>query len=355
MKKLRLLVLWALLQCQAVFALSTGVPPSEAPYRIGVLYWSMSIPGQVAMRNGLEAEAVRINSDAPLLGERGVELLTRVAGDGEAGIENQIRQMYELVRAKVDLIVVQPTDNAALARPLQAANRAGIPVVAYDQYIRGGHLVSYITSDNYQAGYLDGEYVASRFADEQRIRIVLVEYPHVSSTVERADGFVEALHDQGQAFDIVATYNAVEPESGHAAGKAILKDFPDSNSVDVVFTVNDGGGLSVVDELAAAGRDEIIVASIDGDPRAVKRIKEGSLIHIDSAQFCGPMGELALRIGYNFLRGESVPSVVLIPVFPVAVETVSRFSSWHGPLPASFTKPWVSKQPRWDGQLRLNE
>lgn len=323
------------------------------PFRVGVLYWSMNIPGQVAMRHGLEGEAQRINSDARPMRKPGVVLLPRVAGDGEAGIERQIAQMHSLVRDGVDLIIVQPTDNAALLQPLQAANRAGIPVIAYDQYIRGGRLASYVTSDNYQAGYLDGEFIASRFPDEQSVRLVLVEYPHVSSTVERVDGFLTALNQQGQSYRIVASYSAVEPVSGRAAGKAIVRDFPARGMVDVVFAVNDGAGLSVVEELEGAGRDEILVASIDGDPRAVSGIGEGSLIRIDSAQFCGTMGEVAMRMAYRLLTGSSVPSQVTIPVYPVTAQTREGFTSWHGPLPASFRKPWPSQKPVWEGELKM--
>ncbi|MGM0593806.1 MAG: sugar ABC transporter substrate-binding protein [Pseudomonadota bacterium] len=345
-------LLLALALCLPPLA-GAGPAAELEPYRVGVLYWSMNIPGQVAMRNGLEAEARRLNIDAALMGERGVELLPFVAGDGAEGIEKQIHQMRRLVEQSVDLIIVQPTDNAALAKALQAANRAGIPVVAYDQYIRGGELASYITSDNYQAGYLGGEYVAANFPSRQRIRLVLVEYPHVSSTVERVDGFFDALKANKQSFERVASYRAVEPRSGAEAGRAIVRDFPDEGSVDVVFTVNDGGGMSVVEQLQAAGRDEIFVASVDGDPRAVAGIGNGSPLRIDSAQFCGPMGELALRLGYRLLAGETVPRHVQIPAFPVTVETIEHFTSWHGPLPDGFDKPWSSAHPEWAGQLKM--
>jgi ABC-type sugar transport system substrate-binding protein len=42
----------------------------DAKYKIGVLYWSMNIPGQVAMRAGLEAEARRLDEDASKRGAR---------------------------------------------------------------------------------------------------------------------------------------------------------------------------------------------------------------------------------------------------------------------------------------------
>jgi ribose transport system substrate-binding protein len=320
--------------------------------RIGVLYWSMNIPGQVAMRQGLEAETARINRDARTKGSARVELLARVAGDGAAGIQRQIGQMTELVKLHPDVIIVQPTDNAALAGPLRAANRANIPVVAYDQYISGGKLAAYITSDNYQAGFLDGEYIASLFPNDREVGLVLVEYPHVSSTVERLDGFLDALKENGQVFRILKTYEAVQPDEGRRAGEAILRDFPKPGSVNAIFTVNDGGGLSMVDVLAKAGRSEIAVASIDGDPKSVANIRAGRLTRIDSAQFCGPLGAEAMKAAYAIATGKAIAQHTLVPVFPITAETLPRYPGWIGPIPQPFKKPWPARQPNWEGTMR---
>lgn len=335
----------------AICLAGTALAAAEPPFRVGVLYWSMNIPGQVAMRQGLEAEAENINRIAQARGGRGVELLSEVAGDGEAGIERQIRQMMAMVGRRPDVIIVQPTDNAALAAPLRAANAAGIPVVAYDQYISGGRLAAYVTSDNRQAGYLDGEYLAAQFPAGATLRLVLVEYPQVSSTVERLNGFLDALRDQGRRYRILATYQAVEPVAGKAVGERILRDFPSRGSVDAVFTVNDGGGLAVVEALAAAGRDEIAVASIDGDPASVDNIRRGRLTRINSAQFCGPLGATAMRAAYTVLRGEGAAKQILVPVFPVTRETLDRYPGWMGPVPASFEKPWRAKDRVWQGRI----
>ena len=333
----------ALLEVDAGWARGPA-PAADRPFRVGVLYWSSRIEGQVAMRRGLEAEAAVINRSRR---GPGVTLVPHVAGDGEAGRQNQIEQMRALVRDEVDAIIVQPTDNAALVGPLAQANAAQIPVVAYDQYIEGGHLHAYITSDNRGAGTLDGEYVAHRFPDDRTLGIVLVEYPHVSSTVERLDGFIAALKSRGQPFEILASYKAVEPVDGRAAGQAILRDFPARGSVDVVFTVNDGGGLAVVEVLAAAGRDEIAVATIDGDPASVENIRRGRLTIIDAAQFCGPMGAAAMRAAYGVLMGEPVAPRQLISTFPITAETLDAYPGWMGPLPEAFTKPWPSEDPEW--------
>jgi ribose transport system substrate-binding protein len=312
----------------------------------------MNIPGQVAMRKGLEAEALRINEAAKRQGLPSVRLISMVAGDGASGVERQIAQMFEMVNQKPNIIIVQPTDNAALAAPLRAANQARIPVVAYDQYISGGKLAAYITSDNQQAGYLDGEYLAAQFADERTIKLVLVEYPRVSSTVERLNGFLDALRDHGQAYQILKTYEAVEPVGGRLAGKQILLDFPVKGSIDALFSVNDGGGLSVVDALAAAGRTEIMVATIDGDPKSIENIRNGRLTHIDAAQFCGPLGAEAIKAAYAIATGQPTPRQALVPVFPITRDTLSRYPGWGGPIPEKFTKPWVSRNPVWESQVK---
>lgn len=332
-----------------VHALPVAAKEQVQPLRIGVLYWSMTIPGQVAMRKGLEAEAERINAAAAGRGERGVQLLPQVAGDGNAGVERQIAQMLEMVADKPDAIIVQPTDNAALAEPLKAANAAGIPVVAYDQYISRGQLAAYVTSDNRQAGYLGGEYLAAQFPGASPLRIVLVEYPLVSSTVERLNGFLDALRDQGKSYRILKSYQAVEPVAGRQAGESILRDFPARHSIDAIFTVNDGGGLAVVDVLARAGRDEIAVASIDGDPVSVENIRARRLTRIDSAQFCGPIGAAAIRAAYAAARRQPVDRQIVVPVFPITLETLDKYPGWLGPIPAAFRKPWASTQPVWRG------
>ncbi len=323
-------------------------------YDIGVLIWSDNIPGQVAMLKGLEAEAARIQQAAGDDGDT-LQLHVKVAGDGPEGIERQILQMQAMVEQGVDAIIVQPTDNAALAKPLQAANAAGIPVVAYDQYILGGELAAYLTSDNRQAGAQGGEYIASRFPDEQELKVVLVEYPYVSSTVERLDGFLDALGAADQRYTIVGTFLGVDPVSGAKAAQEILARFPEPGSIDVVFTVNDGGGLAVVDALAEAGRSEVVVATIDGDPDSVDNIRAGRLTVIDSAQFCGPLGASAMQATWQLLQGQPVAAHQLVPTFPITRETLDAYPGWMGPLPDSFVKPWPSAQTTWSPDLTIVE
>ncbi len=345
------LLLSRLLIAALPFLVLNQVTGHPKEFTVGVLYWSSSIPGQVAMRRGLEEKNRTLNEVRREQGLPQIRLITQVAGDGSEGIRNQVQQMNQMIRQKPDLIIVQPTDISALSSSLTEANRTGIPVIAYDQYIRGGSLVSFISSDNFAAGYHGGEYIGSTVKPGSHLRIILVDYPHVSSTVERVDGFLSGLKSAGRSYTVLRSYKAVEPVSGRNAGKAILRDFPQKGSIDVIFTVNDGGGLSVVDELYRAGRREIAVATTDGDPASIENIKAGRLTVIDSAQFCGPMGAIALTAAADYLDGKKVPKQILIPPFPVTRETAAKYPGWMGPIPGPFRKPWKSSEPLWKGDL----
>ncbi|HEY9900456.1 MAG TPA: sugar ABC transporter substrate-binding protein [Pantanalinema sp.] len=327
-----------LLAC--VLALALAAPGRAAtPYVIGVVYWSMAIPGQVAMRRGLEAAAAEINRSRP---PRPIRLIAFVGGDGEEGIRRQRAAMAHLVRRRPDAIILQPIDSAALSGPVQDANRANIPVVAYDQYVLNGRLACYLTSNNTLAGTLDGEYLAYRFRSRTRahpLRLVIVEYPYVTSTVERVEGLLDALVKSGTPYRIVARYQAIEPKAGRAVGRAIARNHP-RGTVDAVFCVNDGGGLDIKRQLEAAKRTDIVMATIDGDPASVRSIVEGGAIGIDTAQFCGALGAESLKVTHRLLRGERIPRQVLVTVFPVTKASVAAFPGWDGAVPRVIRRPW---------------
>jgi len=325
-------------------------PALASPQRvdIGVVYWSMAIPGQVAMRRGLEREAQRLGREDP---HRAIHLHPAVGGSGPDAIQNQRQAMYRFVGKAMDAIILQPIDSAALSQPVQVANQAGIPVFAYDQYVLEGTLDCYISSNNHLAGYLDGEYLAHRFRDRKEpLRLVIVEFPFASSTVERVEGLRDALHDAKRSYTIVGRYQAVEPESGRQAGREILAKHP-RGTIDAIFCVNDGGGHAVMEALKAAGRDDVVMATVDGDPRMVAEIRRGGIVGIDTAQFMGPLGAEAMRMAYQKLQGQKVPRQVLITVFPITRENLDAYPGWDGPIPSTIRKPWAPAETVPGNQL----
>jgi len=331
--------------------LATSIFANAKDYRVAALYWSMDIEGQVAMRKGVEQRAQQITKTT----EDKILIEPYVAGNGREGAKRQIEQFYSVLkdRTPVDLIIIQPTDNSALIGPLQLANKLKIPVIAYDQYILGGELTSFITSNNYQAGKLNAQYIEKLYPNDYEIKLILVEYPRVTSTIDRVEGFIDTFKKVHQNFKILKSYSAVEPVGGKKVGEEILKDFPDKNSVDVIFTINDGGGLPIVEVLAKAKRNEIKVAAIDGDPRSIQNIRDKKLTVINSAQFCSQIGRESMQAGYDFLKNKKVSRRMLIPTFPVTTKTLGSYTGMEGELPKAIKLPWSKK--RWQNQIKRFE
>lgn len=316
--------------------------PAVADWAVPVLYWSMKIEGQVAMRKGLEEEIALFNKTAP----KKIELIPYVAGEGRKGTLTQVSQLEEAIKKNPRALIIQPTDNSALASGLQEANRKKIPVIAYDQYIVNGNLLSYITSDNFQAGLDNGHYISSLFPKDKTLRLAVMEYPRVSSTMDRVDGFFTALRREKRKFKVLGRYEAVDPASGTAAAKKFLKDFPQPNSVDVILSVNDGGGLSLVKMLQERKRTEILHATFDGDPLSIKNIREKKNTVIDSAQFCAELGRETARNLIAHLQGKEISAKKLIPTFPVTLNNLRQYSGWMGMPPQSkLTAPEKSLPP----------
>jgi ribose transport system substrate-binding protein len=311
-------------------------------FKIAALYWSSNIEGQVAMRIGLENHFENVNK---LKGKYRYQIQSFVAGDGVDGIRNQLKQFSQVLanKKKVDLIIVQPTDNAALASKLIEANKLKIPVVAYDQYIVDGELASFVTSNNYQAGVLNAEYVDSKFDNTYPVQIVLVEYQKVSSAIDRVDGFFDTLKKRKQRYQVIETYSAVEPTSGLKAAESMLKKFPKKNSIDVVFSINDGAGVSIAKELIKKGRKEVIQVSVDGDPESVGLIKNDKVMQFNSAQFCASIGQEAAKVGRQILEGKRYPKKVLVPTFPISKSTLNKYPGWRGDIPKEkIKKAWIN-------------
>lgn len=306
-------------------------------FNVAVLYWSMKIEGQVIMRKGFEEVINAYNANAK---NKNKIVLTRyIAGEGREGLLNQISQIEAAVESRPDAIVIQPSDVSTLTKGAQEANALNIPVFVYDQYVLNTKMTSYVTSDNYQAGWDNGIYIDSLFPASQEIKIVVFEYFRVSATVERVDGFFDALRSKNRKFAVLGRYEAVEPEGGKRAGTAFLKDFPKKNSVDVIFTNNDGGGLTVVKMLWDKGRKEIKQATIDGDPASVENIKNKRITVIDSAQFCAELGREIARKAIAYLNKEPFAQRQYIPTYPITLKSLKDYPGWMGhPTAASRTK-----------------
>lgn len=289
---------------------------------VSILYWSESIEGQLSMRRGLENELKKE------LKNQQWKIASYVAGDGNDGVKKQFIHFIDAINKKSDLIIIQPTNSTYLSKALILANEKNIPVVAFDQYITGGKLEAFISSDNYTAGFHNGEIVHRNFPPNKKLNIIIVEYPLISSTTERLDGFLDALKIHNREFNVLQRYNAVEPTGAKKIAKKILQTYSKPSSIDLIFTANDGAGVTIVNELIKAKRFEIKHVSIDGEKDSIEHLKKGQLTIGNSLQQCYLLGKQTAGIALAIINKKPYSPKTLVPTVSFEQKNVKDYRGW---------------------------
>jgi len=158
--------------------------------------------------------------------------------------QQQIMLVDNQVINQVDGIVLAPSDDVALFRPVKDAVKKGIPVIIIDSELKnaGDVLTSFVATDNYKGGFIAGTKLCESL--DGKGDVVMLRYAEGSaSTEKRESGFMEAV----KAFPEI---NVVSDEqrggatkaTAQAAAENLLLRFKDSDgnlTVDGIYCVNE--------------------------------------------------------------------------------------------------------------------
>ncbi len=106
--------------------------------------------------------------------------------------QKQIDQIHEVVKQKVDLLIVSPNESIPLNNVIEKAYKAGVPVVLIDRKIPTENYTAFIGADNYEIGKMAGRFIANQFKDKGNI-IELKLFMTTSPAIERNRGFHDAI------------------------------------------------------------------------------------------------------------------------------------------------------------------
>jgi ribose transport system substrate-binding protein len=213
---------------------------------------------------------------------------------------------------KPDGVIVVPNSGAALASGLQQmqAQNPGIKWLAMDQPIPGLDVVSYVGTDNRDAGrqaaqYLIDQQGAGKLKSDEVA--VFKAPPGATSQDERVAGFLDGI--KGSPLKVVKTIQA--QDTSRATGRAnmidVLTAHPD---VGAVFSATDNYGLPVATALAASHKLDVVNVSVDADDEAVKLIIDGKGMNAEVAQHFYDMGYKAVTTLAQALGGQTVPKAI---------------------------------------------
>jgi len=260
---------------------------------VGVSISTLNNPFFVSLKEGIEAKAK----------EKGMKVSVVDAQDDTA---KQVSGIEDLILKKVDLLIINPTDSAAISSAVQSANDAGIPVITVDRSADEGEVVTFIASDNVAGGEQAAKYIVEQLGEKAKV-VELEGVSGASATRERGEGFHNIADKQ---LDVVSSQTA---EFDRTKGLNVMENMLQGNKdIQGVFAHNDEMALGAIEAIKATGKD-ILVVGFDGNEDALKAVEAGDL-SATIAQQPALIGEEAITAAEKILKGEKVEETISVPL-----------------------------------------
>ncbi|GED14632.1 ribose ABC transporter substrate-binding protein RbsB [Aneurinibacillus migulanus] len=268
---------------------------------VGLAVSTQSNPFFVTLKEGAEKAAK----------ENNMKLVTVDAQDDPA---KQISGIEDLIQQQVDVLLVNPTDSAAIASAIKSANRANIPVITVDRSAEGGEVVSHVASDNVAGGKMAAEYLLEKIGKQGNV-VELEGIPGASAARERGKGFHEIM-DKESGVKVVAKQPA---DFDRAKGMSVMENILQGNKdIKGVFAHNDEMALGALKAIQSAGLKDVVVVGFDATDDAVAAVKQGSM-SATVAQKPDLIGKQAIEVAKKVAAGEKVEKNV-----PVTLELIKQ-------------------------------
>jgi ribose transport system substrate-binding protein len=280
-----------------VLALLSLALPAVAKDTIGLSVSTLNNPFFVTLRDGARAAADKAGLDLVVL-------------DAQDKADKQVSDLEDLVQKKVKVILVNPTDAAAVVPAIKKANAAGIPVITVDRGASGGAVAFHIASDNVAGGRSAGEYTCKLLAGKGKM-VELEGIPGSSAARDRGQGFNDYLKANCAGVKVVARQTAnFDRAQGLTVMENVLQAQP---AIDAVFAHNDEMALGALQAIKASKRP-IKVVGFDATDDAVKAVN-GCEMAATVAQQPSEMGRLSVEKAAGLVKGAKPgDKTVFIPV-----------------------------------------
>ena len=270
---------------------------------VGLSVSTLNNPFFVTLRDGAKAAADKAGLDLVVL-------------DAQDKVDKQVSDIEDLIQKKVKVVLVNPTDAAAVVPAIQKANAAGIPVITVDRGASGGKVAFHIASDNVAGGRLAGEFACKLLGGKGKM-VELEGIPGSSAARDRGEGFNAHLKASCKGVAVVARQTAnFDRAQGLTVMENVLQAQP---AIDAVFAHNDEMALGALQAVRASKRP-IRIVGFDATDDAVKAV-EACELKATVAQQPSEMGRLAVEKAAALVKGAKAPAAT--EFIPVALRLVT--------------------------------
>lgn len=271
---------------------SSCEPPQ--PHVIGFAQCTMGDAWRQAMVQEMERE---------LAFHDGVELVVRDAQNNSA---LQVRQIDELLREGIDLLIVSPNEAEPVAPAIARASQQGIPVIVIDRKTTTPRYTTYIGADNYAIGFTAGEYLA-QLLDGKGTLLEITGLPGSSPAMDRGQGFKDAIA-QYPDLQLIASINGQWLQD--TAVQALAPFAERLGTVNAVFAHNDPMALGAYQVSRANGMDTLKIVGVDGLAAPGAGLDLVLYDTLDATLLYPTGGSEAIKAATQLLAGNVVPRTI---------------------------------------------
>jgi signal transduction histidine kinase/DNA-binding response OmpR family regulator len=223
--------------------------------------------------------------------------------DAEENNHKQIRQIRELIKRKVDVLIISPNESDSLTPIAVEAYRAGIPTIIADRKINSDEYTSYVGGDSYEIGKMAGQHASSLLPDSATI-LEIWGTKTTSPAIERHQGFIDGL-DKSKGFNIIS----IEGKWRREIARDETEKLPSYENIDLVYAHNDVMAIGARE--AIIKRDSSLIPKIKimgvdgafGKDAGLEAIADG---RIDASFLYPTGGDEVIKVAMKILTGQPV-------------------------------------------------
>lgn len=239
--------------------------------------------------------------------------------DGQADIAKQISQAEDIIAKQVDVIILNPQDADGSAQVLTLAADADIPVVEVNTETTSTDYVSYVGSNDSEAGEMMGNYVMEQLGDGGQYAILEGEMGQ-SAQLLRYQGLEETILKDDK-YECVGTLSASwQRDKAMSTTEDWIGNYPDLKAV---ICENDDMSMGALQAAEAEGKDLVIIG-VDGISDALQAVKDGRLsasVLQDADGQASAVIDVAVKVGV----GEEVESRYNVPFQLITADNVDDY------------------------------
>jgi ABC-type sugar transport system substrate-binding protein len=265
----------------------TAIQPYKDNIKIAYVAHDIGTPVNQAWFDGMKMEV----ADYPNITLQGF--------DGKSSAENQVKIMDEIITQKYNAVILQASDNAALAPSVTNAERAGIPVITLNLDVDSKH-AGLVKMADYDAGRLIAEQMAKQF--NRRGNFVIIQ--GIVGGIRPAQ-LEQGFRDTVSKYPDMKILAAQPAEFVKEKAMTVMNSFLQTyDKIDGVFAINDAMAMGAALAAESAGRlTGMSIWGADGERDALIMIEQGKLTGTIYTN-CKEEGSTALKLALYVLGSE---------------------------------------------------